>query len=81
MKKKSYDILKNQKEIAESFKYASYIQNALLPSQSLIKKYIPEFFLLFLPRDIVELNPPLRGIAYSKIEYFAIFQIITNYKF
>jgi serine phosphatase RsbU (regulator of sigma subunit) len=53
VKNKSFDILKNQKEIAESFKYASYIQNALLPSQSIIKKYIPEYFLLFLPRDIV----------------------------
>lgn len=53
MKNRSYDIIKNQKEITESFKYASYIQNALLPSESVIKKYIPEFFLLFLPRDIV----------------------------
>ena len=71
MKNKSIDILKNQKEIAESFKYASYIQNALLPSPSVIKKYIPEYFLLFLPRDIVS-GDFYYLTQYKKLLYIAV---------
>jgi serine phosphatase RsbU (regulator of sigma subunit) len=42
-----------QKELNQSLKYASYIQNALLPSDNTICKYLPENFILYLPLDIV----------------------------
>lgn len=44
---------RQQREIAESIKYASYIQQALLPSESVLKRIIPEHFLFYRPRDIV----------------------------
>jgi len=47
------EIDRQRKELTESIKYASYIQNALLPSQKDIKKYLPEHFVIFIPRDIV----------------------------
>lgn len=39
--------------IVDSINYASRIQGALLPSQTLITQYLPESFILFKPRDIV----------------------------
>jgi serine phosphatase RsbU (regulator of sigma subunit) len=47
------ELEKHKKEITESLKYASYIQQALLPDSSFIKRLIPDHFILFLPRDIV----------------------------
>jgi serine phosphatase RsbU (regulator of sigma subunit) len=47
------DYRRQKKELTESLRYASYIQKALLPSPSLIKKIIPEHFILHLPCDIV----------------------------
>jgi len=47
------EIYRQRKELTESIKYASYIQNALLPSQKEVKKYLPEHFVIFIPRDIV----------------------------
>ncbi|MBN1598059.1 MAG: SpoIIE family protein phosphatase [Bacteroidales bacterium] len=44
---------KQKKELTESLKYASYIQKAILPTENQLKKYFPEHFLLYLPRDIV----------------------------
>lgn len=49
----SNHILIQHKELEKSLKYASYIQRALLPSESQIKYLFPEHFLLYLPRDIV----------------------------
>jgi serine phosphatase RsbU (regulator of sigma subunit) len=46
-------IERQKKEMAQSIKYASYIQKALLPSDSIIKILFPEYFLIYLPRDIV----------------------------
>lgn len=40
-------------EIHESIRYAKRIQNAILPSDSLVKKYLPESFIYYLPKDIV----------------------------
>jgi serine phosphatase RsbU (regulator of sigma subunit) len=55
--KKTQDIellfLKQKRELTESLKYASYIQKALLPSELMLKRYFPEHFLLYMPRDIV----------------------------
>ncbi|MFN5983396.1 MAG: SpoIIE family protein phosphatase [Fluviicola sp.] len=43
---------KNQ-EITESIHYAKFIQDALLPSESLIKAIIPQSFIYFQPKDII----------------------------
>jgi serine phosphatase RsbU (regulator of sigma subunit) len=42
-----------KRELAESLKYASYIQKALLPSEAAIKKIFNDCFVYFKPRDIV----------------------------
>ncbi len=42
-----------QKEILDSINYAKRIQNAILAREESIKKYLPESFLLYLPKDIV----------------------------
>ncbi len=47
------EIERQKKELTESIKYASYIQNALLTSQQELKKLLPEHFVIFIPRDIV----------------------------
>lgn len=41
------------KQIIDSITYARLIQEALLPDLNLIRKFIPEFFIFFLPRNIV----------------------------
>jgi serine phosphatase RsbU (regulator of sigma subunit) len=40
-------------EIKDSITYAKRIQNALLPPLSLVKKYLPHSFVLYLPKDVV----------------------------
>lgn len=42
-----------QKEIVDSINYARRIQYTLLAQDELIKKHLPEFFILFKPKDIV----------------------------
>ncbi len=44
--------MKNQ-AITDSINYAKRIQNALLPQRSEMRGYMPDHFILFLPRDIV----------------------------
>ena len=44
---------RQQHEIEESIKYASYIQQALFPSHEVVKKCLPEHFIFYRPRDIV----------------------------
>ncbi len=44
---------KQKRELTESLKYASYIQRALLPSELVLKRYFPDHFLIYMPRDIV----------------------------
>ena len=41
------------KEILDSITYAKRIQNAILPSDQLIKKLLPESFVYYKPKDIV----------------------------
>lgn len=60
-KRKANAIISKQKEIVEhknkeildSINYAKYIQNALLPSDSVIKELPVDCFILFKPKDIV----------------------------
>lgn len=53
LEEKNELITKQKQEITDSIKYASRIQNAVLPSTALISSSIPEHFVLFMPRDIV----------------------------
>jgi tetratricopeptide (TPR) repeat protein/serine phosphatase RsbU (regulator of sigma subunit) len=46
-------IEEKNKEILDSIHYAKRIQGALLASDSLLKKNLPEFFVLYKPKDIV----------------------------
>ncbi len=48
-----HEIYRQRKELTESIRYASYIQKALLPSPQLLKKLLPDHFILFQPKDIV----------------------------
>jgi ligand-binding sensor domain-containing protein/serine phosphatase RsbU (regulator of sigma subunit) len=42
-----------QKEILDSIAYAKHIQDAILPSDNLVKKWLPDSFILYKPKDIV----------------------------
>lgn len=44
---------KQKRELTESLKYASYIQKALLPSETVLQRYFPDHFLIFKPCSIV----------------------------
>lgn len=46
-------IEEKNKEILDSIHYAKRIQKALLASDNLLKKNLPEFFVLYRPKDIV----------------------------
>ncbi len=51
---KQLDIITLQKkEITDSIQYAKRIQTAALPSSEALKQILPEYFVLFKPRDIV----------------------------
>jgi hypothetical protein len=60
-KQKAYKIITRQKELVEgknkeildSITYAKRLQEAILPPISLIKKVLPESFVLYRPKDIV----------------------------
>jgi len=41
------------KAITDSIKYARFIQSSVLPKNELIKKIIPDHFILYFPKDIV----------------------------
>lgn len=62
------ELLEQRKELLSSIKYASFIQEAILPDQSYLDKVLNEYFILYLPRDIVS------GDFYfcTKIENFVI---------
>lgn len=48
------DLLHEQKqEITDSINYAQRIQLAVLPSEETLREYLPDYFVLFKPRDIV----------------------------
>lgn len=40
-------------EVLDSIAYAKYLQDAILPSMKAIKKYLPNSFVLYKPKDIV----------------------------
>src|SRR6202008_2214610 len=53
IEKQKHVVEEKNKEITDSIHYARRIQRALLTSNSYIRKYVPEFFILYKPKDIV----------------------------
>jgi serine phosphatase RsbU (regulator of sigma subunit) len=47
------EIQEKNHEITSSIEYAKFLQSAILPYDFTIKQYLPESFVLWLPRDIV----------------------------
>lgn len=47
------EIEKKNKDITDSIRYAKRIQDAILPDLESLRKFIPESFIFFQPRDIV----------------------------
>jgi serine phosphatase RsbU (regulator of sigma subunit) len=50
---KNNQLEQSNKEITDSIIYAKRIQNAILPPNRIVKKYLPESFILYRPKDIV----------------------------
>lgn len=46
-------VVSQKKEITDSINYAQRIQSAILPQNSYLQKIMPEYFVLFKPKDIV----------------------------
>jgi serine phosphatase RsbU (regulator of sigma subunit) len=59
------------KEITDSINYAQRIQSVLLTSENYIKKYLPDFFILNKPKDIVS------GDFYWAVEVDDCFIMVT----
>lgn len=47
------EIARQKKEIIYSLQYASLIQSALLPTESVLDRFLPDNFILYLPKDII----------------------------
>jgi ligand-binding sensor domain-containing protein/serine phosphatase RsbU (regulator of sigma subunit) len=47
------ELSESNKNIKDSITYAQRIQNGILPSEKLIKKHLPDSFVLYKPKDIV----------------------------
>lgn len=52
-KKQEQIIFQKNKDITDSISYARKIQHSILPQESLIKKFLPESFIVYLTKDIV----------------------------
>lgn len=63
--------LKNH-QITASLNYASRIQEAMLPQEKTIKKYLPESFILFRPRDVVSGDFYWFAVKENKFFYTAV---------
>ena len=53
IEEKSKAVEEKNKEMLDSIHYAKRIQRVLLASHSLLKKHLPEYFVLYKPKDIV----------------------------
>jgi len=53
VEKQKHLIEGKQKEILDSIRYAKYLQDAILPPQTLVTRYLSDFFILYKPKDIV----------------------------
>ncbi|MES2837824.1 MAG: tetratricopeptide repeat protein [Bacteroidota bacterium] len=50
---KNHEIELKNKDITDSIKYAKHIQEAIVPPNEFIQKFLPQSFVLYLPKDIV----------------------------
>jgi len=46
-------LVQHKQNLDDSILYASYIQNALLPSDELLKEFFPDNFILYKPRNVI----------------------------
>lgn len=53
LQKQKQEISKSHQYITKSINYASRIQNAILPDVEIIANFFSDYFILFLPRDVV----------------------------
>ncbi len=53
IEKQKEEIEEQKKHIMDSIYYARRIQNAILPSFTLIERYVKNYFILYMPKDIV----------------------------
>lgn len=53
VEEKSAQLALAQKNIMDSIRFASMIQNSILPDQEQIEKYLSDFFVIWEPKDIV----------------------------
>ncbi|MBI4645698.1 MAG: tetratricopeptide repeat protein [Bacteroidia bacterium] len=52
--KEAYGKIKDvHKQVVDSIRYAKRIQEAILPSESMLKELLPESFILYKPKDVV----------------------------
>ncbi len=53
IEQKNAELFLKNKEITDSIKYAKRLQEAILPPDNLVKKILPDSFVLYKPKDIV----------------------------
>lgn len=53
LKQSKLEVEEKNREIVDSINYAKRIQNALIPPPEVVKKSLPESFVIFKPKDIV----------------------------
>ena len=53
LEQENYKIFRQQKEMIDDITYSKRIQNAILPTESLIRSIFPDHFILDIPRNIV----------------------------
>lgn len=53
IKEQKEEVEKSYKEIKDSIEYAKRIQTAILPPAKLVKEYLADSFILYLPKDVV----------------------------
>jgi len=50
---KNSELAEKNKNITDSIRYAKYIQDAMMPKEETLNKYLRNYFILFKPKDIV----------------------------
>ena len=65
------EIQEKNRNITESINYAQRIQSSILPDNRLIRKYLPNSFLFYKPRDVVSGDFPWMFVKDSNTIYIA----------
>ncbi|MGB9747466.1 MAG: PAS domain S-box protein [Bacteroidales bacterium] len=71
-KKIELEIKEKNKKIQESINYARHIQESILPTSEFLKKFFPESFLLYMPRDLVSGDFPWFFVTDDAIYFAAV---------